>query len=68
MCVLRCSVGLALHKLAYMISALVTFALQAFTDHYYNTFDTNRGALAPLYQDLALLTFEVRTPHSLPIP
>ena len=32
--------------------------LQAFTDHYYNLFDTNRSALAGLYQDQSLLTFE----------
>ena len=33
---------------------------QAFTDHYYNTFDTNRQALASLYQEQSLLTFEAR--------
>ena len=32
--------------------------VQAFTDHYYNTFDTNRAGLAPLYQESSLLTFE----------
>jgi Nuclear transport factor 2 (NTF2) domain len=32
--------------------------LQAFSDHYYATFDTNRAALASLYQDQSLLTFE----------
>jgi Nuclear transport factor 2 (NTF2) domain len=31
---------------------------QAFTDHYYNTFDTNRPALATLYQDQSMMTFE----------
>lgn len=31
---------------------------QAFTDHYYATFDTNRQNLAGLYQDQSLLTFE----------
>lgn len=31
---------------------------QAFTDHYYNTFDTNRQGLVGLYQDQSLLTFE----------
>ncbi len=31
---------------------------QAFTDHYYNTFDTNRAGLAGLYQDQSLLSFE----------
>jgi len=31
---------------------------KAFTDHYYNTFDTNRAGLAPLYQDQAFLSFE----------
>ena len=35
--------------------------LQAFTDHYYNTFDTNRPALAGLYQDQSMLTFEGQT-------
>jgi hypothetical protein len=32
--------------------------VQAFTDHYYNTFDTNRQALGPLYQEQSLLNFE----------
>ena len=32
--------------------------LQAFTDHYYNTFDTNRQSLQSLYQDQSMLTFE----------
>lgn len=32
--------------------------MQAFTDHYYNTFDTNRPALAGLYQEQSMLTFE----------
>mmetsp|Transcript_18717 Transcript_18717/g.56633 ORF Transcript_18717/g.56633 Transcript_18717/m.56633 type:complete len:124 (+) Transcript_18717:183-554(+) len=31
---------------------------KAFTDHYYHTFDTNRHALGPLYQEQSLLTFE----------
>lgn len=31
---------------------------KAFTDHYYNTFDTNRQALGPLYQEQSLLNFE----------
>ena len=31
---------------------------QAFTDHYYPTFDQNRGALAPLYSDQSVLCFE----------
>lgn len=31
---------------------------QAFADHYYNTFDTNRAGLGSLYQDQSLLTFE----------
>lgn len=31
---------------------------KAFTDHYYNTFDTNRGALGPLYQEQSLLNFQ----------
>ena len=35
-------------------------AAQAFTDHYYRTFDTNRPALASLYEEQSLLTFEVR--------
>merc|ERR1711953_584023 len=30
----------------------------AFTQHYYNTFDTNRAALASLYQAQSKLTFE----------
>ncbi|KAM7192506.1 nuclear transport factor 2 [Naviculisporaceae sp. PSN 640] len=29
-----------------------------FVDHYYNTFDTNRGALAPLYRENSMLTFQ----------
>ncbi|KAK1423237.1 hypothetical protein QVD17_18534 [Tagetes erecta] len=29
-----------------------------FVDHYYSTFDTNRGGLANLYQDSSMLTFE----------
>lgn len=31
---------------------------QAFVQHYYNLFDTNRAALGPLYQDNSMLTFE----------
>jgi hypothetical protein len=31
---------------------------KAFVDHYYNTFDTNRPALAGLYQEGSMLTFE----------
>eukprot|EP00887_Chlorella_sp_A99_P004916 scaffold4.g4916.t1 len=31
---------------------------KAFTDHYYSQFDTNRAALAGLYQDQSMLTFE----------
>lgn len=31
---------------------------QAFTDHYYPTFDQNRGALASLYSDQSVLCFE----------
>ena len=33
-------------------------ASQAFTDHYYATFDTARNNLAGLYQDQSMLTFE----------
>lgn len=33
-------------------------ASQAFTDHYYNTFDTNRQALGPLYQEQSLMNFQ----------
>lgn len=32
--------------------------MQAFTDHYYNVFATNRPALASLYQDQSMMTFE----------
>ncbi|KAI3428575.1 hypothetical protein D9Q98_007397 [Chlorella vulgaris] len=31
---------------------------KAFTDHYYNTFDTARANLASLYQEQSMLTFE----------
>ncbi|XP_010540411.1 PREDICTED: nuclear transport factor 2 [Tarenaya hassleriana] len=31
---------------------------KAFVEHYYSTFDTNRGGLANLYQDSSMLTFE----------
>ena len=31
---------------------------KAFVDHYYQTFDSNRAALAGLYQDGSMLTFE----------
>jgi hypothetical protein len=31
---------------------------KAFTDHYYNVFATNRPALASLYQDQSMMTFE----------
>ena len=31
---------------------------RAFVDHYYKTFDANRAALAGLYQDGSMLTFE----------
>lgn len=33
---------------------------QAFCQHYYQTFDNNRQALAPLYTDQSMLTFQVR--------
>lgn len=33
-------------------------ALQAFTDHFYSTFDSARANLAGLYQDQSMLTFE----------
>ncbi|KAM7197370.1 hypothetical protein V8F33_005591 [Rhypophila sp. PSN 637] len=29
-----------------------------FVDHYYNTFDTNRGALAGLYRENSMMTFQ----------
>ncbi|KAJ3021639.1 Nuclear transport factor 2 [Thoreauomyces humboldtii] len=29
-----------------------------FVDYYYNTFDTNRQGLAPLYREQSMLTFE----------
>ncbi|KAK3316348.1 nuclear transport factor 2 [Apodospora peruviana] len=29
-----------------------------FVEHYYNTFDSNRSALAPLYRDESMLTFQ----------
>ncbi|KAI0296876.1 nuclear transport factor 2 [Russula brevipes] len=31
---------------------------QQFTDFYYQTFDTNRSGLTPLYRDTSMLTFE----------
>ncbi|BDA50313.1 Nuclear transport factor 2 [Coccomyxa sp. Obi] len=31
---------------------------KAFQEHYYRTFDQNRAALQPLYQDNAILSFE----------
>ncbi|KAI5850038.1 nuclear transport factor 2 [Tricharina praecox] len=31
---------------------------QQFTDYYYSTFDTDRAALAPLYAEESMLTFE----------
>ncbi|XP_052205179.1 nuclear transport factor 2B [Diospyros lotus] len=31
---------------------------KAFVEHYYTTFDSNRTALANLYQDSSMLTFE----------
>ncbi|KAE9604821.1 hypothetical protein Lal_00011082 [Lupinus albus] len=31
---------------------------KAFVEHYYSTFDTNRAALANLYQEASMLTFE----------
>ncbi|PIN11494.1 Nuclear transport factor 2 [Handroanthus impetiginosus] len=31
---------------------------KAFVEHYYSTFDTNRAALANLYQDSSMLSFE----------
>lgn len=34
------------------------YNVQAFTDHYYSTFDGNRAGLAGLYQEQSLLTFE----------
>ena len=35
--------------------------LQAFQEHYYSTFDSNRQALSGLYKDDAYLTFEGQT-------
>ena len=32
--------------------------MQAFVGHFYNVFDTNRPALANLYQDHSMMTFE----------
>lgn len=32
--------------------------MQAFSEHYYNMFDSNRGALGSLYQETSYLTFE----------
>ena len=34
----------------FLCAPLPPFFLQAFVEHYYNTFDTNRAALATLYQ------------------
>ncbi|KAL7110057.1 hypothetical protein ACP275_05G001300 [Erythranthe tilingii] len=31
---------------------------KAFVEHYYSTFDTNRGGLGSLYQESSMLTFE----------
>eukprot|EP00928_Gymnodinium_smaydae_P074515 TRINITY_DN57558_c0_g1_i1.p2 TRINITY_DN57558_c0_g1~~TRINITY_DN57558_c0_g1_i1.p2 ORF type:complete len:125 (+),score=23.38 TRINITY_DN57558_c0_g1_i1:94-468(+) len=31
---------------------------EQFCQHYYNTFDTNRAGLAPLYGETSMLTFE----------
>ncbi|KAJ8634174.1 hypothetical protein MRB53_027510 [Persea americana] len=31
---------------------------KAFVEHYYSTFDSNRGNLANLYQEASMLTFE----------
>ena len=42
----------------YTLDRTTTSFLQAFTDHYYQTFDTNRPTLAGLYQDQSMLTFE----------
>ena len=36
--------------------------MQAFTDHYYTTFDSNRANVTPLYSDQAVLTFNDSTP------
>ena len=36
--------------------------LQAFTDHYFNTFDNARPNLTPLYSEQAVLTFNDSTP------
>ncbi|KAJ5591187.1 hypothetical protein VI817_002230 [Penicillium citrinum] len=35
-----------------------TAVAQQFVEFYYQTFDTNRGGLAPLYRDQSMLTFE----------
>lgn len=37
---------------------ILVLCSQAFAEHYYNTFDTNRAGLAPLYQEQSMLTFE----------
>ena len=39
-------------------STATRLPLQAFTDHYYATFDSARANLAALYQDQSMLTFE----------
>jgi hypothetical protein len=36
---------------------------QAFTDHYYQAFDQNRGALSSLYSDQSVLCFEGHKSH-----
>jgi len=52
--------GCPRHTCSRRCACLVTdSAAQAFSDHYYNTFDSNRAALGSLYQDTYLLSFEV---------
>jgi hypothetical protein len=43
---------------ARRLNAAPSPSSQAFTDHYYATFDSNRQALIGLYQDQSMMTFE----------
>lgn len=54
----QCCVPAALRARFDQTACRCLARLQAFTEHYYTTFDTARANLAPLYQDQSLLTFE----------
>ncbi len=55
---------LVVYPSVHLNTSLTPFLLsQAFTDHYYQAFDQNRGALSSLYSDQSVLCFEGHKSH-----